>query len=105
MARPRRTKPAVGAVAASGEPLPTEVDVYVQLESEDVGAGQLNSHYGRGAESATFLYDAGYLADPRAYDLEPALPRVSGALHTAAGISMFHSFADSAGGGVVHRAR
>lgn len=95
MARSQNQVQAAGTVAASGEPLPSKVDVYVQLSGADVRAGQLVSHYGRGAESATFLYDAAYLADPRAYDLEPALPRVSGAQHTAVGTAMFHSFADS----------
>ncbi|ADB35452.1 HipA domain protein [Kribbella flavida DSM 17836] len=82
-------------MAATGDRLPPKVDVWVQIDGRDVLAGQLNSHYGRGAESATFLYDPGYLADPLAYDLEPALPRVAGALHTAVGVSLFHSFADS----------
>jgi serine/threonine-protein kinase HipA len=82
-------------VAATGVPLPSKVDVYVQLDGQDVRAGQLNSHYGRGTESATFLYAAVYLADPRAYALEPALPKVAGAQHTALGVNMFHSFADS----------
>lgn len=91
MARSR----AVRTVAATGDPLPSKVDVYVQLAGQDVRAGQLNSHYGRGAESATFLYDAAYLADPRAYALEPALPKVAGAQHTALGVNMFHSFTDS----------
>ncbi len=95
MARSQNQVQAAGTVAASGEPLPSKVDVYVQLSGADVRAGQLVSHYGRGAESATFLYDAAYLANPRAYDLEPALPRVSGAQHTAVGTAMFHSFADS----------
>ncbi|GAB3816912.1 HipA domain-containing protein [Kribbella italica] len=82
-------------MAATGEPLPSKVDVWVQIDGTDVLAGHVNSHYGRNAESATFLYDAAYLANPRSYDLEPALPRIAGALHTSVGVALFHSFADS----------
>ncbi|MEV6285275.1 HipA domain-containing protein [Kribbella sp. NPDC051770] len=92
---PRGDRRAERTIAATGEPLPSRVDVWVQVDGTDLLAGHLNSHYGRGAESATFLYDAAYLANPRSYDLEPALPRVAGALHTAVGVPIFHSFADS----------
>lgn len=95
MAKSPRGDQADRTIAATGDPLPSKVDVHVQIDGQDVRAGQLNSHYGRGTESATFLYDPSYLADPRAYPLEPALPLTIGAQHTAVGVSMFHSFADS----------
>lgn len=50
----------------------------------------------RGAESASFAYDEGYLARPDAYPLDPALPLVSGTQHTALGLPLFGAFGDSA---------
>lgn len=87
-----RDSPLTGA---DGAALPSTVDVLVQIDGADLLAGHLISYQGRRTESATFLYEATYLADPRAYDLEPALPRVSGAQHTAVGLNLFRSFADS----------
>ena len=81
--------------AAQGR-LPPSVDVYVGLEDEDLLAGRLYAHAGRGAESATFTYDPGYLADRRGFALEPALPLVAGAQQTEAGLPMFRSFGDTA---------
>ena len=59
------------------------VDVRRVLGDEELPAGRLWSHRRRGRESATFAYDAGYLAHPRAYALEPGLPLVAGQQQTA----------------------
>lgn len=92
-----RTK---GPVA--GRPLPVAanspltVDVVVHVDGAEVHAGRLYSNFARGVESATFIYDDEWLADRRGYSLEPALPMVGGAQHTAPGQAMFRAFADSA---------
>ncbi len=76
-------------------PDPTAVDVYASINGDNLLAGRLHSHHGRRAETATFTYSDGYLADPRAYALEPGLPLFSGAQHTPVGLALFRSFADS----------
>jgi serine/threonine-protein kinase HipA len=70
--------------------------VTVQVGTEDVPAGRLWVHRHRRSESQTFVYDEGYLARRDAYPLDPALPLVSGALHTAEGRPVFGAFSDSA---------
>jgi serine/threonine-protein kinase HipA len=72
-----------------------DVAVYVVGE-RDLLAGRLYP-YRRGAvESASFVYDDRYLADPDAYSLDPALPLVTGALHTPVGRALFGAFGDCA---------
>jgi serine/threonine-protein kinase HipA len=65
------------------------VEVLVQVGGKDVLAGRLWSHRRRGAESATFAYDPGYLVRPDAYELDPALSLVAGQQQTPAGRAMF----------------
>lgn len=48
--------------------------MYVAIDGDDVLAGVMYSHRRRGAESASFAYDSGYLAHPGAYALDPLLP-------------------------------
>lgn len=72
------------------------VDVVVPFPGEEVLAGRLFSHRRRGRESASFIYDAGYLGRSDAYALDPALPLVQGAQQTPVGISIFRAFADAA---------
>ena len=72
------------------------VDVHLVLGKEELLAGRLWSHRRRGRESASFAYDAGYLAHPRAYALEPALPLVAGQQQTAGERAMFAAFSDCA---------
>lgn len=90
--RGRTTAPTSRLEAAT----PKTVEVCVSLDGQDVVAGRLHSHTGRGAESATFSYDPAYLGDRRSFALEPALPLVAGAQQTPVGIAMFRSFADTA---------
>ena len=75
--------------------LPSAVDVHVSVGGDDLLAGRLYSHTGRGTESATFTYDPRYLADRRGYALEPALPLVGGPQQTDVGLAMFRSFGDT----------
>jgi serine/threonine-protein kinase HipA len=72
------------------------VEVVVQIGGEDILAGRLWSHRRRGAESATFAYDSGYLAHPDAYALDPALALLDSQQRTPVGQAMFGAFSDSA---------
>jgi serine/threonine-protein kinase HipA len=74
----------------------TDVQVYVPLAGRDVLVGTLYSHRGRGAESATFLYAAEYLAHTGAYAVDPELPLRIGASHTRLGQALFGALTDSA---------
>jgi serine/threonine-protein kinase HipA len=69
--------------------------VYVAVGDKNLLAGRLHSHNRRGVESASFGYSDRYLANPGAYPLDPALPLVSGTLHTPVSRAMFGAFADS----------
>ncbi|MGL4745986.1 MAG: type II toxin-antitoxin system HipA family toxin [Dermatophilaceae bacterium] len=74
------------------------VEVWVCLGGNDVRAGTLYPHRRRGGstESASFTYAADYIANPRAYSLEPALPLEAGTHQSAFGHSMFGAFGDCA---------
>jgi serine/threonine-protein kinase HipA len=74
----------------------TEISVYVRLVGVDLLAGTLYPHRRRGTESATFVYAAEYLADARAYALDPELPLSGGAQQTRAGRALFGAFTDCA---------
>jgi hypothetical protein len=45
------------------------IEVYVAVGARNVLAGRLYPHSRRGAESASFIYNDKYLADPTAYAL------------------------------------
>src|SRR4051812_15879703 len=72
------------------------VDVGVEIAGHEVLAGRLWSHRRRAAESATFAYDAGYLARVDAYALDPALPLVAGQQQTPQSSPIFGAFSDCA---------
>jgi serine/threonine-protein kinase HipA len=71
-------------------------EVVVQIAGDDLVAGRMWSHRRGGTESATFAYSDDYLAHRAAYELDPALPLVSGPQQTPAGRSMFGAFTDCA---------
>jgi len=71
-----------------------EVDVFVQIGGEDVAAGRLWAHRGRGIESQTFSYGRDYLAREAAYELDPALPLVEGPQQTPEGRPIFAALSD-----------
>jgi serine/threonine-protein kinase HipA len=73
----------------------SDIEVYVAVGEEDIPAGRLYPHSRRGSESASFIYNDRYLADPAAYALDPALPLVTGTLQTPVGRALFRAFADS----------
>jgi len=72
------------------------IDVYVAVGKRDLFAGRLYPHHRRGAESASFIYNDSYLADPGAYALDPSLPLVTGSQQTPVGRAMFGAFSDCA---------
>jgi serine/threonine-protein kinase HipA len=81
--------------ARSGSPRPALAQVWVDLDGASIPAGRLYSHRHRGTESASFTYDSVYLADRRAYPLDPALPLLSGTLQTPGNQKIFGAFSDS----------
>src|SRR5580693_3631343 len=72
-----------------------DVEVCVAVGERNVLAGRMYPHHRRGVESASFVYNDRYLADPDAYALDPALPLVTGTLQTPVGRALFSAFADS----------
>lgn len=72
------------------------IEVVVAIDHNDLLAGHLFSHRRGARESASFTYDATYLAHEEAYALDPSLPLVQGALQTPVGLRMFRAFADAA---------
>src|ERR1700722_4326928 len=72
-----------------------DVEVFVADGETNILAGRMYPHFRRGSESASFIYDDQYLANPRAYQLDPGLPLVSGTLQTPVGRALFGAFADS----------
>ncbi len=72
------------------------VEVVVEVGGRQLVAGQLWWHRRRGAQSATFRYEPGYMANRSAYDLEPGLPLVEGPQQTPLGRTMFGAFSDCA---------
>lgn len=69
--------------------------VWVDVDGDTILAGQLFGHRRRAVESASFTYESSYLADRRAYPLDPALPLVSGTLQTPTSHRIFGAFSDS----------
>jgi serine/threonine-protein kinase HipA len=70
------------------------LQVHLDLEGATILVGQAQFHRSRGAlSSTTFQYDAAYLAHPRAYQIDPALPLVSGSQYTS---GLPGAFSDSA---------
>ncbi|HTX86406.1 MAG TPA: type II toxin-antitoxin system HipA family toxin [Streptosporangiaceae bacterium] len=71
------------------------IEVFVATGEKNIFAGRMFPHYRRGSESASFIYDDKYLANPEAYELDPALPLVTGTLQTPIGRALFGAFSDS----------
>lgn len=70
-----------------------EFGVTIQVGGRDVPVGTLYANARHGVESASFRYDASYLADPKAFPIAPDLPLTDAALHTA-GEPLFRVFQD-----------
>ena len=70
--------------------------VYMDMEGAPALVGRLWTRRRQRAESATFLYDAGWLRHPDRFALEPALPLSPAPYHTPPGKALFGGLADSA---------
>jgi serine/threonine-protein kinase HipA len=69
---------------------------YVELDGATHLVGRLWARASKGRESATFEYDAAWLANPARFPLEPALSLTSHPHNTALGRAMFGAIGDSA---------
>lgn len=74
----------------------TEVLVYVDIGGTPHLAGRLWARVRKGRESATFEYDASWLAYANRFALEPALTLGPGPFHTTSGRPLFGTIGDSA---------
>lgn len=72
------------------------VYVYVDLDGNPELVGTLRARFRKNRESATFTYDASWLAHPSHFALEPSLPLHDLPRHTRAGQSLFGAFGDCA---------
>jgi serine/threonine-protein kinase HipA len=73
-----------------------QVEVFVQIDGDDVPAGDLWMHRAGRSQSATFGYRPGYIGREGAYELDPDLPLQIGQFQTPVGRSLFGAFADTA---------
>ena len=73
-----------------------EAFVYMDFENGPALVGRLWSRVRKGRESATFEYDANWLARNDSFALEPALLLTKGPQHTAADRGMWGAIGDSA---------
>ena len=65
-------------------------------DGDEVPVGGLRVTRGRGGETAAFTYDPTYLADPRAYAIDPGLPLRAGTFVTRPDVDLFGAMSDSA---------
>lgn len=70
------------------------VHVYADLGGQPHLVGRLYAHNNKGRETASFEYEAAWLADPQRYALEPALSLGPGPYHASRGL--FGAIGDSA---------
>ena len=73
-----------------------ELLVYADLVGVPQLVGRLWARRARGRDSASFEYDAAWLANPERFALEPALMLGAGPQHTMQGCVLFGAFGDSA---------
>jgi serine/threonine-protein kinase HipA len=69
---------------------------YIELDGETHLVGRMWASASKGRESATFEYDAAWLANPARFPLEPALTLTGHPHNTALGRAMFGAIGDSA---------
>ena len=73
-----------------------EILVHIDLHGSPVLAGRLWTRILRGRESASFEYDAAWLAHPERFALEPALTLAPGPFHKPPERALFGAIGDSA---------
>ena len=71
------------------------IQVYTDLQNDEVHVGDLYMHRRGNRESATFSYAPRYLAHPLAYAIDPELALIQGSQQTRVGQSLFGAFSDS----------
>jgi serine/threonine-protein kinase HipA len=64
-------------------------------DGDEVPVGTLRVNRGRGHETAMFAYEPAYLADPRAYAIDPELPLRAGTAATRPDADLFGAMSDS----------
>lgn len=74
---------------------PETLDVFVDGDGEEQFVGTLRIYERRG-QSTTFEYATTYIADARAYAIDPALPLQTGVFSPPSHKALFNAFADSA---------
>ena len=72
------------------------VQVFMDTAGGAAPVGKLWARSRQGVESATFMYDADWLARADRFALEPALPLTAGPHHTPHGKALFGALGDSA---------
>ena len=72
------------------------VQVFMDAPGGATPVGRLWARSRQGIESATFMYDAAWLARADRFALEPALPLTAGPHHTPHGKALFGALGDSA---------
>ncbi|MDR1647212.1 MAG: type II toxin-antitoxin system HipA family toxin [Zoogloeaceae bacterium] len=74
----------------------TPIEVHIDLDGRARPLGTLRRQASRRGETVTFEYDAAWLADPRRFAIEPALPLTRGVFAPATGRALFGAIGDSA---------
>jgi len=72
-----------------------DIEVFVADGERNILAGRMYPHLRRGSESASFIYDDQYLANPGAYQLDPVLAASHRYAADAGGPCVVRRFADS----------
>jgi serine/threonine-protein kinase HipA len=73
-----------------------QVEVFVQIDGDDVAAGDLWMHRAGRSQSTSFTYRPSYIGREGAYALDPDLPLQTGQFQTPVGRSLFGAFSDTA---------
>lgn len=73
-----------------------EIEVFVNLEGQDLFVGRLWSRTNKGRESASFEYDETWVRSEYRFPLEPLLSIDTGLHHTQTGKPLFGAIGDSA---------
>ena len=73
-----------------------DIEIHIDLDSRLRRVGLARLTKVRGAETVTFEYDEGWLADPESFSLEPALALTRGTFAPSPSQPLFGSIGDSA---------
>jgi serine/threonine-protein kinase HipA len=73
-----------------------QIEVFVQIDGEDIIVGDLWMHRAGRSHSASFAYRPSYIGRDGAYALDPDLPLETGQFQTPVGRGLFGAFSDTA---------